>query len=58
MAFYLRSVPTNFSAAAGVWHLDGSAHTKIRMPIVAGRGRWAWATRKLELEDDSLMRRP
>lgn len=28
------------------------------MPIVAGRGRWAKATRKLELEGDTFMRRP
>ena len=56
--FYLHLEPDNCFAAAGVWHPDNSALTKIRMAIVAEPGRWARARRKLELEGDSLMRPP
>ncbi len=56
--FYLHLEPDNCFAAAGVWHPDSSALTRIRMAIVAEPGQWAKARRKLELEGDSLMRPP
>jgi uncharacterized protein (TIGR02453 family) len=56
--FYLHLEPDNCFAAAGVWHPDSSALTKIRMAIAASPERWAKARRKLELEGDSLIRPP
>jgi uncharacterized protein (TIGR02453 family) len=56
--FYLHLEPDNCFAAAGVWHPDSSALTKIRTAIVAEPERWAKARRKLELEGDSLTRPP
>ncbi len=56
--FYLHLEPDGCFAAAGVWHPDNSALTKIRTAIVAKPEEWAKATRKLELEGDSLMRPP
>ena len=56
--FYLHLEPDNCFAAAGVWHPDSSALTKIRMSIVAEPERWAKARRKLELEGGSLVRPP
>jgi uncharacterized protein (TIGR02453 family) len=56
--FYLHLEPDNCFAAAGVWHPDNSALTKIRMGIVAEPGQWAKVRRKLELEGDRLKRPP
>jgi len=56
--FYLHLQPSNCFAAAGVWHPDSSALTKIRMAIAAEPGRWAKVRRKLELEGESLTRPP
>jgi uncharacterized protein (TIGR02453 family) len=56
--FYLHMEPDNCFAAAGVWHPDISALTKIRTAIVAEPGQWATVRRKLELEGDSLKRPP
>jgi uncharacterized protein (TIGR02453 family) len=56
--FYLHLEPDNPFAAAGVWHPDNSALTKIRMAIVAEPEQWAKVRRKLELEGDSLKRPP
>jgi len=56
--FYLHLEPDNCFAAAGVWHPDSSALTRIRMAIAAEPERWAKARRKLELEGDSLVRPP
>jgi uncharacterized protein (TIGR02453 family) len=56
--FYLHLEPGNCFAAAGVWHPDNVALTKIRMAIAAEPGRWAKAKGKLELEGDSLRRPP
>ena len=44
--------------AAGIWHPDNSALTKIRMAVVADPEQWAKVTRKLEIEGDSLKRPP
>ena len=56
--FYLHLEPDNPFAAAGVWHPDNSALTKIRMAVVADPEQWAKVTRKLEIEGDSLKRPP
>jgi uncharacterized protein (TIGR02453 family) len=56
--FYLHLEPDNCFAAAGVWHPDNSALTKIRMAIVATPEQWARVTRKLEMEGDTLKRPP
>ena len=56
--FYLHLEPDNCFAAAGVWHPDNSALTKIRTAIVAEPEQWAKVNRKLELEGDSLKRPP
>jgi uncharacterized protein (TIGR02453 family) len=56
--FYLHLEPGNCFAAAGVWHPDNIALTKIRMAITADPERWAKARRNLELEGNSLMRPP
>jgi uncharacterized protein (TIGR02453 family) len=56
--FYLHLQPENCFAAAGVWHPDNRALTRIRTAIVDQPERWAKACRKLELEGDSLTRPP
>ena len=56
--FYLHLEPDNPFAAAGVWHPDNSALTKIRTAIVAEPKQWAKVRGKLELEGDSLKRPP
>ena len=56
--FYLHLEPDGCFAAAGVWHPDNSALTKIRTAIVAEPGQWAKVRRKLELEGDGLKRPP
>jgi len=55
---YLHLEPDNCFAAAGVWHPDNNALTRIRMVIAAQPQKWAKVRRKLELEGDSLMRPP
>jgi uncharacterized protein (TIGR02453 family) len=56
--FYLHLEPDNPFAAAGVWHPDNSALTKIRTTIITEPKQWANVRRKLELEGDSLKRPP
>jgi uncharacterized protein (TIGR02453 family) len=56
--FYLHLQPGECFAAAGVWHPDNRALTKIRSAIVKDSGQWSKATRKLELEGESLTRPP
>jgi uncharacterized protein (TIGR02453 family) len=56
--FYLHLEPENCFAAAGVWHPDTRALTRIRTAIVASPEAWKKATRRLELEGDSLARPP
>jgi uncharacterized protein (TIGR02453 family) len=56
--FYLHLEPDNCFAAAGVWHPDNSALTKIRTAIVANPDPWAKVRGKLELEGDCLTRPP
>jgi uncharacterized protein (TIGR02453 family) len=56
--FYLHLEPENCFAAAGVWHPDNRALTKIRTAIAGQSEQWQKATRKLELEGESLTRPP
>jgi uncharacterized protein (TIGR02453 family) len=56
--FYLHLEPDGCFAAAGVWHPDSRALTKIRTAIAAQPEQWEKATRKLELEGESLTRPP
>jgi uncharacterized protein (TIGR02453 family) len=56
--FYLHLEPENCFAAAGVWHPDNAALTRIRLAIVAEPEAWAKVRRKLEIEGDSLRRPP
>ncbi len=48
--FYLHLEPENCFAAAGVWHPDNRALTRIRTAIVDQPERWANVRRKPELE--------
>lgn len=56
--FYLHLEPDGCFAAAGVWHPDSRAITKIRTAIVAQPEQWKRVTGKLELEGESLTRPP
>jgi uncharacterized protein (TIGR02453 family) len=56
--FYLHLEADGCYTAAGVWHPDSRALTKIRTAIVAQPEQWQKATRKLELEGRSLTRPP
>jgi uncharacterized protein (TIGR02453 family) len=56
--FYLHLEPDNCFAAAGIWHPDNQALTKVRMAIMRESEQWAKVRKKLTLEGDSLMRPP
>lgn len=56
--FYLHLEPDGCFAAAGVWHPDNRALTKIRTAIVGRSEQWKTATQKLELEGERLTRPP
>ena len=56
--FYLHLEPDGCFVAAGVWHPDTPALTRIRTAIVAQPEQWKKATRRLELEGASLARPP
>jgi uncharacterized protein (TIGR02453 family) len=56
--FYLHLEPDGCYAAAGVWHPDSRALTKIRTAIVAQPEQWKKVSSKLELEGESLTRPP
>ncbi len=56
--FYLHLEPDGCFAAAGVWHPDSRALTKIRTVIAAQPEQWKKVSRKLELEGESLTRPP
>ena len=56
--FYLHLEPDGCFAAAGVWHPDSRALTKIRTAIVSQPEPWKRVCRKLELEGESLTRPP
>lgn len=56
--FYLHLEPDGCFVAAGIWHPDNRALTKIRTAMVAQPEKWKKAIRKLELEGESLIRPP
>ena len=56
--FYLHLEPDNCFAAAGIWHPDNQALTKVRMAVVREAEQWAKVRKKLTLEGDRLMRPP
>jgi uncharacterized protein (TIGR02453 family) len=56
--FYLNLEPGACFAAAGIWHPDTVALTKVRTAIVKDPKRWAAVRNKIELEGDSLSRPP
>ncbi len=56
--FYLHLEPEGCFAAAGIWHPDNFALTKLRSAIVARPTEWAKVRKKVELEGDSLKRPP
>jgi len=56
--FYLHLEPDNCFAAAGIWHPDNHALTKVRMAIVRDAEQWAKVRKRLTLEGDRLSRPP
>jgi uncharacterized protein (TIGR02453 family) len=56
--FYLHLEPDGCFVAAGIWHPDNAALTRVRSAIVQEPERWAAIRKKLELEGDSLTRPP
>jgi len=56
--FYLHLEPENCFVAAGIWHPDNRALTKVRTAIVRDAERWAEVRKKLTLEGDRLSRPP
>ena len=56
--FYLHLEPDNCFAAAGIWHPDNRALTKVRTAIARDAEQWANAREKLTLEGESLARPP
>ena len=56
--FYLHLAAEGCFAAAGVWHPDNVALTKIRTAIASETAAWAKVRKRSELEGDSLMRPP
>jgi uncharacterized protein (TIGR02453 family) len=56
--FYLHLEPEGCFAAAGIWHPDNVALTKMRSAIVKDPERWASVRKTIELEGDSLARPP
>jgi uncharacterized protein (TIGR02453 family) len=56
--FYLHLEPAGCFAAAGVWHPDSPALTRIRQAIVQRPAEWKKATAKIELVGESLVRPP
>ena len=56
--FYLHLEPGGCFAAAGIWHPDNIALTKVRSAIVKEPERWAKVRKKIELEGNSLSRPP
>ena len=52
--FYLHLEPEGCFAAAGIWHPDNRALTRVRSAIVKEPERWAAIRQKMELEGGSL----
>jgi uncharacterized protein (TIGR02453 family) len=56
--FYLHLEPSRCFAAAGIWHPDNPALTKIRTSIVNRPNEWKKVRGKLSLEGDKLKNPP
>jgi len=56
--FYLHLEPDNCFVAAGIWHPDNRALTRVRTAIARDTEQWAKIRKKLTLEGDRLSRPP
>jgi uncharacterized protein (TIGR02453 family) len=56
--FYLHLEPDRCFVAAGIWHPDNRALTKVRTAIVRDAEGWSKVRKKLTLEGDKLSRPP
>jgi len=56
--FYLHLEPDNCFVAAGIWHPDNHALTRVRTAISRDAEQWAKIRKKLSLEGDRLSRPP
>ena len=56
--FYLHLEPDNCFVAAGIWHPDNRALTRVRTAIARDTEQWAKVRKKLTLEGDRLSRPP
>jgi uncharacterized protein (TIGR02453 family) len=56
--FYLHLEPDGCFAAAGIWHPDNRALTRVRLAILKEPEQWATIRKKIELEGASLARPP
>jgi uncharacterized protein (TIGR02453 family) len=56
--FYLHLEPDGCFVAAGIWHPDNRALTKVRTAIARDTAQWAKVRKKLTLEGDRLSRPP
>jgi uncharacterized protein (TIGR02453 family) len=54
--FYLHLEPDNCFTAAGIWHPDNRALTRVRSAIVREPEQWTAIRKKLELAGDGLAR--
>ncbi len=56
--FYLHLEPESCFVAAGIWHPDNRALTRVRTAIAHDMEQWAKVRKKLILEGDKLSRPP
>ena len=56
--FYLHLEPDSCFVAAGIWHPDNRALTRVRTAIAHDMEQWARVRKKLILEGDKLSRPP
>ena len=56
--FYLHLEPDSCFVAAGIWHPDNRALTRVRTAIAHDMEQWAKVRKKLILEGDKLSRPP
>lgn len=56
--FYLHLEPDSCFVAAGIWHPDNRALTRVRTAIARDMEQWAKVRKKLILEGDKLSRPP
>ena len=56
--FYLHLEPDSCFVAAGIWHPDNRALTRVRTAVAQDMQQWAKVRKKLILEGDKLSRPP